>query len=125
MEKDLGLLIEDVKLTISELDQISNLKRIALQKGNKGDYQSLSLRGKYLKRKLVSLKKAINKKFKGTYIIAKFIFIRGSQKDTFEQTFTNLTKKEVEDIIAIEATIHQCNLVILEIKEIPTHIRMV
>lgn len=125
MEKDLRLLIENINQTVKELDYVLYLRRVALNKGKKGEYQSHRLKSMYLKRKLTSLKKDLNKKLYGTYIVARFTLIRGEQKETFEQTFTDISDKEVRDILQIEATLTQCNLEILEIKEIPTKIRKV
>lgn len=125
MEKDLRLLMGDINRTLKELDYLSYLKKIALNKGSKGEYQNFKLRSKYLKRKLLSLREALNKKLNGTYIIARFKFLRGEQQETFEQTFTDLTQIEVKDVLHLEATLHQCKLEILEIKEIPTLIRKV
>ena len=117
MEKDLRLLVGNINQTLRELDYVSYLKKVALSKGR--------LKSNYLKRKLISLKGALNKKLHGTYIVAQFNFIRGEQKETFEQTFTDLSQKEVEDILQLEAVLKQCSLEILEIKEIPTQIRKV
>lgn len=125
MEKDLRLLVGNINQTLQELDYVSYLKKVALSKGKKGEYQSHRLKSNYLKRKLIALKDNLNKKLHGTYIIAQFNLIRGEQKETFEQTFTDLSQKEVEDILQIEAALKQCNLEILEIKEIPTQIRKV
>lgn len=125
MEKDLRLLVGNINQTLRELDYVSYLKEVALSKGKKGEYQSHRLKSNYLKRKLMSLKGALNKKLNGTYIVAQFNFIRGEQKETFEQTFTDLSQKEVEDILQLEAVLKQCSLEILEIKEIPTQIRKV
>lgn len=125
MEKDLRLLVGNINQTLRELDYVSYLKKVALSKGKKGEYQSHRLKSNYLKRKLISLKGDLNKKLHGTYIVAQFNFIRGEQKETFEQTFTDLSQKEVEDILQLEAVLKQCSLEIIEIKEIPTQIRKV
>ena len=125
MEKDLRLLVGNINQTLRELDYVSHLKKVALSKGKKGEYQSHRLKSNYLKRKLIALKDNLNKKLHGIYIIAQFNLIRGEQKETFEQTFTDLSQKEVEDILQIEAALKQCSLEILEIKEIPTQIRKV
>lgn len=125
MEKDLRLLVGNINQTLRELDYVSYLKKVALSKGKKGEYQSHRLKSNYLKRKLIALKDNLNKKLHGTYIIAQFNLIRGEQKETFEQTFTDLSQKEVEDLLQIEAALKQCSLEILEIKEIPTQIRKV
>ena len=92
MEKDLRLLVGNINQTLRELDYVSYLKKVALSKGKKGEYQSHRLK---------------------------------EQKETFEQTFTDLSQKEVEDILQLEAVLKQCSLEILEIKEIPTQIRKV
>lgn len=115
----------NINQTLRELDYVSYLKKVALSKDKKGEYQSHRLKSNYLKRKLISLKGALNKKLHGTYIVVQFNFIRGEQKETFEQTFTDLSQKEVEDILQLEAVLKQCSLEILEIKEIPTKIRKV
>ena len=85
MEKDLRLLVGNINQTLRELDYVSYLKKVALSKGKKGEYQSHRLKSNYLKRKLISLKGALNKKLHGTYIVAQFNFIRGEQKETFEK----------------------------------------
>lgn len=90
MEKDLRLLVGNINQTLKELDYVSYLKKVALSKGKKGEYQSHRLKSNYLKRKLISLKGALNKKLHGTYIVAQFNFIRGEQKETFEQNFYGL-----------------------------------
>lgn len=125
MEKDLRLLIGAINQTLKELDYVTYLRMVALSKGKKGEYQSHRLKSGYLKRKLLSLKEDLSKKLHGAYIVARFTLIRGEQKETFEQTFTDLSDKEVRDILQIEATLKQCDLEILEIKEIPTQIRKV
>lgn len=125
MEKRLRLLIGSIKSTIEEINQISSLRDEAYKSGRKGDYQSHKLRVKYLKRKLDSLKKAFTNKVNGTLIIARFNLIKGEQKETYEQTFTNLSQDEVKCILELEASIHRVFLEILEIKEIPTSIRKV
>lgn len=125
MEKDLRLLIGSINQTLKELDYVTYLRRVALSKGKKGEYQSYRLKSGYLKRKLCSLKKDLSKKLHGIYIVVRFILTRGQQKETFEQTFTDLSYREVKDILQIEATLKQCDLEILEIKEIPTQIRKV
>ena len=125
MEKDLRLLVGNINQTLRELDYVSYLKKVALSKGKKGEYQSHRLKSNYLKRKLISLKGALNKKLHGTYIVAQFNFIRGEQKETFEQTFTNLTQQEIVDIMQVRAIMEGVEINILEIKEIPTQIREV
>ena len=124
MEKDLRLLVGNINQTLRELDYVSYLKKVALSKGKKGEYQSHRLKSNYLKRKLISLKGALNKKLHGTYIVAQFNFIRGEQKETFEQTFTNLTQQEIVDIMQVRAIMEGVEIEILEIKEIPTSIRI-
>lgn len=123
MEKNLRFLIGSIRSTLEELEQVSNSKKVAFSQGKRGEYQSLRLRSSYLKKKLFSLKESLGKKIRGNYIEAKFSLIRGEQKETFIQTFTDLTKDEVESILSLEAKLNGCDLLILEIKEIITHIR--
>lgn len=73
MEKDLRLLVGNINQTLRELDYVSYLKKVALSKGKKGEYQSHRLKSNYLKRKLISLKGALNKNFMGLILLPNLI----------------------------------------------------
>lgn len=73
MEKDLRLLVGNINQTLRELDYVSYLKKVALSKGKKGEYQSHRLKSNYLKRKLISLKGAMNKNFMGLILLPNLI----------------------------------------------------
>lgn len=73
MEKDLRLLVGNINQTLKELDYVSYLKKVALSKGKKGEYQSHRLKSNYLKRKLISLKGALNKNFMGLILLPNLI----------------------------------------------------
>ena len=98
---------------------------IALNKGKKGDWQRHKFRLDYLKRKLKGLMDRLTNKLKGTILTVTYQVATPINTKTFEQTFTDLSQKEVEDILQLEAVLKQCSLEILEIKEIPTQIRKV
>ena len=93
MEKDLRLLVGNINQTLKELDYVSYLKKVALSKGKKGEYQSHRLKSNYLKRKLISLKGALNKKLHGTYIVAQFNFIRGNRKKLLNKLLRTYLRK--------------------------------
>ena len=125
MEKDLRLLVGNINQTLRELDYVSYLKKVALSKGKKGEYQSHRLKSNYLKRKLKGLMDRLTNKLKGTILTVTYQVATPVNTKTFEQTFTNLTQQEIVDIMQIRAIMEGVEINILEIKEIPTQIREV
>lgn len=125
MEKDLRLLVGNINQTLRELDYVSYLKKVALSKGKKGEYQSHRLKSNYLKRKLKGLMDRLTNKLKGTILTVTYQVATPINTKTFEQTFTNLTQQEIVDIMQVRAIMEGVEINILEIKEIPTQIREV
>lgn len=100
---------------------------LALRKGNKGKYQSLSLHIKYLKRKLSGISRSLKNLIHGTRTDVKFQL--GS--DLYEASFNNLSEQDIRDVLEIisisnpisNPISNQEELKILEIKENQTYIR--
>jgi len=90
-----------------------------------GRYQTQVIHMKYLKRRLNDFKIRLDKKLKGTISTVKFKFTKlEGQEVTVEQTFVNLTEQEIRDALGLCATLKNLEIEILEIKEIPTSIRI-
>ena len=122
MEKiSIRTLLSSLKMTVNDIQFTHYQKRVAFEKGKKGDWQKYKLRISYLQRKLKGLMDKLNRKLNG--IIITVTYQVGDK--TYEQTFTNLTQQEVVDILQIRAIMENASVEILEIKEIPTQIREV
>lgn len=120
-EISIRTLLSSLKRTVNDIQFTHYQKRVAFEKGKKGDWQKYKLRISYLQRKLKGLMDKLNRKLNG--IIITVTYQVGDK--TYEQTFTNLTQQEVVDILQIRAIMENASVEILEIKEIPTQIRKV
>lgn len=120
-EISIRTLLSSLKMTVNDIQFTHYQKRVAFEKGKKGDWQKYKLRISYLQRKLKGLMDKLNRKLNGIIITVTY---RVGDK-TYEQTFTNLTQQEVVDILQIRAIMENASVEILEIKEIPTQIREV
>lgn len=120
-EISIRTLLSSLKMTVNDIQFTYYQKRVAFEKGKKGDCQRHELRIGYLQRKLKGLMDKLNRKLNGIIITVTY---RVRDK-TYEQTFTNLTQQEVVDILQIRAIMENASVEILEIKEIPTQIREV
>jgi hypothetical protein len=120
-EISIRTLLSSLKMTVNDIQFTHYQKRVAFEKGKKGDWQKYKLRISYLQRKLKGLMDKLNRKLNG--IIITVTYQVGDK--TYEQTFTNLTQQEVVDILQIRAIMENASVEILEIKEIPTQIREV
>ena len=120
-EISIRTLLSSLKMTVNDIQFTHYQKRVAFEKGKKGDWQKYKLRISYLQRKLKGLMDKLNRKLNG--IIITVTYQVGDK--TYEQTFTNLTQQEVVDVLQIRAIMENASVEILEIKEIPTQIREV
>lgn len=120
-EISIRTLLSSLKMTVNDIQFTHYQKRVAFEKGKKGDCQRHKLRIGYLQRKLKGLMDKLNRKLNG--IIITVTYQVGDK--TYEQTFTNLTQQEVVDILQIRSIMENASVEILEIKEIPTQIREV
>ena len=105
-------ILKDLEYSRYQLD-------IALRKGNRGKYQSISLHIKYLKRKLSGISNSLKSLIQGTRTEVKFQL--GS--DLYEASFNNLSEQDIRDVLEVISLSNQEELKILEIKENQTYIR--
>ena len=124
-EVNIRTLLSSIKVVRNDIQFTHYQMSIALNKGEKGDWQRHKLRLDYLKRKLKGLMDRLTNKLKGTILTVTYQVATPVNTKTFEQTFTNLTQQEIVDIMQIRAIMEGVEINILEIKEIPTQIREV
>lgn len=90
-----------------------------------GKYQTHVIHLQYLKRRLKDFKSRLDKKLRGTISTVKFKYVNSDGHEMLaEQTFVNLTQQEIQDALVLGATLENASIEILEIKEIPTSIRI-
>lgn len=116
---ELRELIKKYSEILKDLEYSKYQLDIALKKGNKGKYQSLSLHIKYLKRKLSGISRSLKNLIQGTRTEVKFQL--GS--DLYEASFNNLSEQDIRDVLEVISLSNQAELKILEIKENQTYIR--
>lgn len=116
---ELKELIRKYSVILKDLEYSKYQMNLALRKGNKGKYQSLSLHIKYLKRKLSGISRSLKNLIHGTRTYVKFQL--GS--DLYEASFNNLSEQDIRDVLGIISISNQEELKILEIKENQTYIR--
>ena len=116
---ELKELIKKYSVILKDLEYSKYQMNLALRKGNKGKYQSLSLHIKYLKRKLSGISRSLKNLIHGTRTDVKFQL--GS--DLYEASFNNLSEQDIRDVLEIISISNQEELKILEIKENQTYIR--
>ena len=125
MEKELRLLVGKINESVRELDYVWQVKKVGVSKGKKGEQEWDRLKSNYVKRKVICVKGGVNKKVDGSYIVGEFNFIRGEEKESFEESFRELCEKEVEDIVEVEGVLKEWSLEMVEIKEMGREIRKV
>lgn len=116
---ELRELIKKYSEILKDLEYSKYQLDIALKKGNKGKYQSISLHIKYLKRKLSGISNSLKSLIQGTRTEVKFQL--GS--DLYEASFNNLSEQDIRDVLEVISLSNQAELKILEIKENQTYIR--
>lgn len=116
---ELRELIKKYSEILKDLEYSKYQLDIALKKGNKGKYQSISLHIKYLKRKLSNISNSLKSLIQGTRTEVKFQL--GS--DLYEASFNNLSEQDIRDVLEVISLSNQAELKILEIKENQTYIR--
>ena len=87
---ELKELIRKYSVILKDLEYSKYQMNLALRKGNKGKYQSLSLHIKYLKRKLSGISRSLKNLIHGTRTDVKFQL--GS--DLYEASFNNLSEQD-------------------------------
>ena len=116
---ELRELIKKYSEILKDLEYSKYQLDIALRKGNRGKYQSISLHIKYLKRKLSGISNSLKSLIQGTRTEVKFQL--GS--DLYEASFNNLSEQDIRDVLEVISLSNQAELKILEIKENQTYIR--
>lgn len=112
-------LIKDRDFTIYQL-------QVAQRQGKRGYTQKHAIHLKYVKNRIKDLSDKLEKKLKGTISTVKYCYHNGcGGLVTVEQEFVNLSEQEIRDIMEVQAIIHKMDITILEIKEIPTQVRII
>lgn len=112
-------LIKDRDFTIYQL-------QVAQRQGKKGYTQKHAIHLRYVKSRIKDLSDKLEKKLKGTITTVKYSYHNGcGEVVTVEQEFTNLSEQEIRDIMEVQAIIYKMDITILEIKEIPTQVRII
>lgn len=109
-------LIKDRDFTIYQL-------QVAQRQGRRGYAQKYAIHLKYVKNRIKDFSNKLEKKLKGTISTVKYCYHGGLV--TVEQEFVNLSEQEIRDIMEVQAIIHKMDITILEIKEIPTQVRII
>ena len=112
-------LIKDRDFTIYQL-------QVAQRQGKRVYAQKHAIHLKYVKNRIKDLSDKLEKKLKGTISTVKYCYHNGcGELVTVEQEFVNLSEQEIRDIMEVQAIIHKMDITILEIKEIPTQVRII
>ena len=112
-------LIKDRDFTVYQL-------QVAQRQGKRGYAQKHAIHLRYVKSRIKDLSDKLEKKLKGTITTVKYSYHNGcGGVVTVEQEFTNLSEQEIRDIMEVQAIIYKMDITILEIKEIPTQVRII
>lgn len=111
-------LIKDRDFTIHQL-------QVTQRQGKRGYAQKHAIHLRYVKNRIKDLSDKLEKKLKGTISTVKYCYHNGcGELVTVEQEFVNLSEQEIRDIIDVKAIVYKTDITILEIKEIPTQVRI-
>lgn len=117
--QSLQQLIKDRDFTIYQL-------QVAQRQGKRGYAQKHAIHLSYVKNRIKDLSDKLEKKLKGTITTVKYCYHNGcGGLVTVEQEFVNLSEQEIRDIMDVQAIVYKTDITILEIKEIPTQVRII
>lgn len=117
--QSLQQLIKDRDFTIYQL-------QVAQRQGKRGYAQKHAIHLRYVKNRIKDLSDKLEKKLKGTITTVKYSYHNGcGGVITVEQEFVNLSEQEIRDIMDVQAIVYKTDITILEIKEIPTQVRII
>lgn len=123
-EMNLRTIIQGIQTVLKDMEYTRYMIKVT-PPHKTGKYQTHVIHLKYLKRRLSDFKSRLNKKLKGTISTVKFKYVNSESKEIIaEQTFVNLTQQEIQEALELWATLENASIEILEIKEIPTSIRI-
>lgn len=123
-EMNLRTLIQGIQAVLKDMEYTRYMIKVT-PPHKTGKYQTHVIHLQYLKRRFKDFKSRLDKKLKGTISTVKFKMDYFDGREMLaEQTFVNLTRQEIQDALELGATLENANIEILEIKEIPTSIRI-
>lgn len=124
-EMNLRTIIQGIQSILKDMEYTQYMIKVT-PPHKRGKYQTHVIHFQYLKRRLKDFKSRLDKKLKGTISTVKFKYVNYSdgREMIAEQTFVNLTQQEIHDALELGATLENASIEILEIKEIPTSIRI-
>lgn len=124
-EMNLRTIIQGIQSILKDMEYTQYMIKVT-PPHKRGKYQTHVIHLQYLKRRLKYFKSRLDKKLKGTISTVKFKYVNYSdgREMIAEQTFVNLTQQEIHDALELGATLENASIEILEIKEIPTSIRI-
>lgn len=123
-EMNLRTIIQGIQAVLKDMEYTRYMIKVT-PPHKRGKYQTHIIHLQYLKRRLKDFKGRLDKKLKGTISTVKFKMDYFDGREVLaEQVFVNLTQQEIRDTLELGATLENANIEILEIKEIPTSIRI-
>lgn len=123
-EMNLRTIIQGIQAVLKDMEYTRYMIKVT-PPHKRGKYQTHVIHLQYLKRRLKDFKGRLDKKLKGTISTVKFKYVNSDGHEMLaEQTFVNLTQQEIQDALVLGATLENASIEILEIKEIPTSIRI-
>lgn len=123
-EMNLRTIIQGIQAALKDMEYTQYMIKVT-PPHKTGKYQTHVIHLRYLKRRLKDFRSRLDKKLKGTISTVKFKYVNSDGREMLaEQTFVNLTQQEIQDALELGATIENASIEILEIKEIPTSIRI-
>lgn len=123
-EMNLRTIIQGIQAVLKDMEYTRYMIKVT-PPHKTGKYQTHVIHLQYLKRRFKDFKSRLDKKLKGTISTVKFKMDYFDGREMLaEQTFVNLTRQEIQDALELVATLENANIEILEIKEIPTSIRI-
>ena len=121
-EMNLRTIIQGIQAVLKDMEYTQYMIKVT-PPHKRGKYQTHVIHLQYLKRRLKDFKSRLDKKLKGT-IKFKYVNYSDGREMVAEQTFVNLTEQEIKDALELGAILENASIEILEIKEIPTSIRI-
>lgn len=123
-EMNLRTIIQGIQAVLKDMEYTRYMIKVT-PPHKTGKYQTHVIHLQYLKRRFKDFKSRLDKKLKGTISTVKFKMDYFDGREMLaEQVFVNLTQQEIRDALELEAILENANIEILEIKEIPTSIRI-
>lgn len=123
-EMNLRTIIQGIQAVLKDMEYTQYMIKVT-PPHKTGKYQTHVIHLQYLKRRFKDFKSRLDKKLKGTISTVKFKMDYFDGREVLaEQVFVNLTQQEIRDALELGATLENANIEILEIKEIPTSIRI-